>query len=157
MHVREVDKELHAARQGILVILRSKTHARKLSFTTIRCYSNSGLNIGFGFTKAMRVTNDILLDSNFTKTFNRRNQAFSPATLESSPVRKAKYLKTHRHHADAKGTLSEFRGSDNTLRYFIKLNSDVKRCDYIYVFAPKAEQLARCVLVSKHPISGNKA
>jgi hypothetical protein len=105
----------------------------------------------------MRVTNDVILDSEFTKTFNRRNQAFSPATLESSPVRKAKYLKTHRHHADAKGTLFEFRGSDHTLRYFIKVNSDVKRCDYIYGFAPKSEQLVRCVLVSKYPISGDKA
>ena len=105
----------------------------------------------------MRVITDVLLDSSFTKTFNRRNQAFSPTTLESSPVRKAKYFKTHRHHADARGTLFEFKGSDDKLRYFIKLDSDVKRCDFIYAFAPKAEQIARCVLVSKHPISGDTA
>jgi len=98
---------------------------------------------------------DVILDSEFTKTFNRRNQAFSPATLESSPTRRAKYLKTHRNHTDPKGTLSEYRGSEHNHRYFIKIGSEVKRCDHIYCFAPKSEQQTRCVLVSKYPIQGD--
>ena len=105
----------------------------------------------------MSDTTDVILDSEFTKTFNRRNQAFSPATLESSPIRRAKYLKTHRHQSDPKGTLFEFRGSEPNSRYFIKIGSEVRRCDHIYGFAPKAEQLVRCVLVSKYPIPGDTA
>ena len=105
----------------------------------------------------MSDTNDVILDSEFTKTFNRRNQAFSPATLESSPTRRAKYLKTHRHHSDPKGTLFEYKGSEPTHRYFIKVGSEVKRCDHIYGFAPKSEQLVRCVFVSKYPITGETA
>jgi hypothetical protein len=151
----KVDKELHAARQGMLVSLRSNNHACKLPFTQIRCYSNSKPNIGFGFTKAMSDTKHVFIDSEFTKTFNRRNQAFSPLTLETSPIRRAKFLKTHHHHSDPKGTLFEFKGSDPAHKYFIKVGSDVKRCDYIYGFAPKSEQLIRCVFVSHYPISGD--
>ena len=94
----------------------------------------------------------IFLDSNFTKTFNRRNQAFSPLTLETSPIRKAKFLKTGQHYSDKRGTLFEFKGSNSTHLYFIKVGDEVKRCDYIYGFAAKTEQLIRCVLVSKNPI-----
>ena len=103
----------------------------------------------------MSETSNVFLDSSFTKTFNRRNQSFAPLTLETSPIRKAKYLKTHRHHSDPKGTLFEFRGSEPTHKYHIKIDSDVRRCDYIYGLAPKAEQLICCVFVAKHPISGD--
>ena len=96
--------------------------------------------------------NHVILDSSFIKSFNRRNQAFSPLTLETSPIRKAKFLKTHHHYSDPRGTLFEFKGSEPTHKYHIKIGSEVKRCDYIYGFAPKSEQLIRCVFIAKHKI-----
>ena len=100
-------------------------------------------------------TNAIILDSQFRKTYHRRNGKFTAKTLDGSVIEGARYFKTNRHKTDARGSLFEFKAQlADTYSFHVKIGSEVERCDYIYTFAPAKEDNVRCVLVAEKAIAG---
>ena len=102
-------------------------------------------------------TRAVLLDSQFRKTYHRRNGKFTADTLETSVVKGARYFKTGRHKTDARGSLFEYRAQlADAYEFHVKVGTSVERCEYIYTFAPAKVDDARCVLVSEESIAGEQ-